>query len=282
MNFHTPPVIYTGPVYINTTHLSTAVTFYTNIIGLRVLTQSTSEAVLTADGQTPLLILQQPHSVTAKEQRTTGLYHFALLLPNRTELGKVLAHFLENNIPLGAADHLVSEALYLNDPDGNGIEIYADRDASTWQWQNGRVQMATDPLQGEQLLTQAHGQSWQGLPSETIMGHVHLHVADLPAAQAFYKHLGFEVVSDYPQALFLASGQYHHHIAINTWNGKGAPRPTNTSAGLHAFSLVYPNETERQQAIQALQANGHPVESTQEDIQTEDPSGNRIYLQLHT
>src|SRR5690606_17607427 len=183
---------------------------------------------------------EQPEHIFSKEARRTGLYHFALLLPTRADLGKAIKHFSRNEVRLGASDHLVSEALYLSEPDGNGIEIYRDREPEAWTWQDGFVGMSTDPLDARAVVEASGNEEWDGLPVGTVMGHVHLHVANLAESQAYYEALGFEVVTPYPQALFMSTGKYHHHIGMNTWNGAGAPRPSKESAGLEAFTLVYP------------------------------------------
>src|SRR4029079_19177870 len=136
-------------------------------------------AVLTADGKTALLTIEQPDNVVPSQGRTTGLYHFALLLPTRSDLAQIVQHFANLGVSLGSSDHLVSEALYLSDPDGNGIEIYRDRDPSEWNWGNSEVEMAVDPLNFADLLAGGKQQSWRGLPAGTVMGHIHLHVSEL-------------------------------------------------------------------------------------------------------
>ena len=236
--------------------------------------------MLTADGKTPLLIIEQPANVTPKEPRRTGLFHFALLLPERADLGMIIKHFSENKIAIGASDHKVSEALYLSDPDGNGIEIYTDRDPSEWDWENGEVAMSTDPLDRESVVASSEGERWNGLPRETLMGHVHLHVAHLPEAKTFYNALGFEVAAKYPQALFMSNGKYHHHIGLNTWSGEGAAKPSTNSVGLQSYTLVYPNEVVLDGAIAKVKTLGARVESAENGYFTEDPSGNRIILRI--
>lgn len=239
--------------------------------------------MLTADGRTALLSIEQPENVTAKQPRTTGLYHFALLLPTRSDLGNVLQHLLNSGYPLqGASDHLVSEALYLADPDGNGIEIYRDRPSSTWEWNDSEVVMATKPLDAEAILSEGNGKPWTGLPSATLMGHIHLHVSELEQTENFYRNgLGFEVVSNYHnQALFISTGRYHHHIGLNVWNGIGAPSPLESSVGLESFTLVFPAEEAREHAISQLREIGAAVSKENQDFITKDPSGNIIRLVL--
>jgi len=277
-NFHQKPSIYVGEVNIKVKNLDNAVTFYQNIMGFQVLEQTEGKAVLTTDGKTPLLTLEQPADVIPKEGKMSGLYHFAILLPSRADLSVFLRHLLQTGYPLGAADHYVSEALYLNDPDGNGIEVYRDRPSFEWTWKNNLVEMATEQLDAEGILAESDAE-WNGLPSGTVMGHIHLHVGDLQKAEEFYtKGLGFDVVSYYPQAAFLSTGGYHHHIAINTWQGVGAPTPPKNSVGLNWYTLVFPNETERENVIKQLKQLGAPVKKETDFYVTSDPSGNQIRL----
>jgi len=277
-NFHQKPSIYVGEVNIKVKNLDNAVIFYQNIMGFQVLEQTEGKAVLTTDGKTPLLTLEQPADVIPKEGKMSGLYHFAILLPSRADLSVFLRHLLQTGYPLGAADHYVSEALYLNDPDGNGIEVYRDRPSFEWTWKNNLVEMATEQLDAEGILAESDAE-WNGLPSGTVMGHIHLHVGDLQKAEEFYtKGLGFNVVSYYPQAAFLSTGGYHHHIAINTWQGVGAPKPPKNSVGLNWYTLVFPNETERENVIKQLKQLGAPVKKETDFYVTSDPSGNQIRL----
>ena len=280
MNFHKAPIIYTGEVHLNVLDLDRSIRFYKEIIGFKVLKEESNKAVLTADGKTPLLIIEQPEKVTPKEPRKTGLYHFALLLPERADLGMIIKHFVENKVAIGASDHLVSEALYLSDPDGNGIEIYTDREPSEWSWENGQVVMSTDPLDGESVVASSEGKQWDGLPTGTLMGHVHLHVAHLPETETFYNALGFEVATNYPQALFMSNGKYHHHIGLNTWSGEGAAQPSADSVGLHSYTLIYPDKVVLDEAIAKVKSLGTKVESVESSYLIEDPSGNRIVLRI--
>lgn len=280
MNFHKSPVTYTGEVYLNVMDLDRSVQFYTEIIGFKVLEEAERKVVFTANGETPLLIIEQPENVNSKEPRKTGLYHFALLLPERADLGMLIKHFVKNNVALGASDHKVSEALYLSDPDGNGIEIYTDRKPELWSWKNGKVAMSTDPLDAESIVAESEGHEWNGLPVGTIMGHIHLHVGNLTEAETFYNALGFEVVANYPQALFMANGKYHHHIGLNTWHGGGADRPSKKSVGLQSYTLIYPTETVLKEALGRVEALGSQVAPTINGFTVEDPSGNRIFLRI--
>jgi catechol 2,3-dioxygenase len=282
MNFHRQPHTYVGHVHLKVADLNRSLTFYQEMIGFQVLNQSEEKAVLTADGNTPLLTIEQPENAKPKERNRTGLYHFAILLPSRSDLANVLLHLLQSGYPLqGASDHLVSEAIYLADPDGHGIEIYTDRPNDKWTWENGEVVMATEPLNAEDLLAQGKGNSWSGLPSGTVMGHIHLQVSDLDKAEQFYcKGLGFDLVnSKYGQsARFVSSGGYHHHIGLNTWHSAGAPAPTSNSVALKLFSLVYPSEEARKNAVKQLKQLGEWVTEENGTVLTKDPSGNQIQL----
>lgn len=277
-SFHQKPVTFVEEVTINVMDLERALAFYEDIIGLYVLERTERTAALTSDGKRRLVTLEQPVDVQPKYGRSAGLYHFALLLPTRADLAVFLRHLLETRYPFGAADHYVSEAIYINDPDGNGIEIYRDRPASEWTWKVDLVEMATEQLDGEGILAESDA-PWTGLAAGTIMGHIHLHVGDLKKAEQFYtKGLGFDVVSYYPQAAFLSTGGYHHHIAINTWQGIGAPTPPENSVGLNWYSIVYPNAEGRAQAIHQLEQLGASVVAEDNYFVTYDPAGNRIRL----
>ncbi|MBP2242216.1 catechol 2,3-dioxygenase [Cytobacillus eiseniae] len=283
MNFHSEPNVFVRQVDIKVADLERAIAFYQQVIGFQILEKQERKAVLTADGKTPLLQIEQPEEVVSKQPRTTGLYHFALLLPTRSDLAKIIEHFIKNGYPLqGASDHLVSEALYLADPDGNGIEIYTDRPAESWVWNNGEVHMTTERLDIESILAEGDGTPWSGLPAKTVMGHIHLHVADLHAAEQFYcQGLGFEVVTRYGgQALFISSGGYHHHIGLNTWNGLGAPAPVENSVGLASYTLIFPNEEAREMVIERLKRIEVPVSKKDHSYLAKDPSGNLIVLSV--
>jgi catechol 2,3-dioxygenase len=283
MGFHSKPNIYVGHVRIKVENLQRSLTFYQDILGFRIQEKTKTTAKLAVSGQTSILSVEQPINVVPKQRRTTGLYHFAILLPHRTDLANIAYHLLKHNIQMASADHLVSEAIYISDPDGNGIEIYADRDSSEWNWYNGEVAMTVDPLDFENLLSHAQPeQKWKGLPTGTVMGHIHLHVADLKKAEAFYVNvLGYKVVNRYgTQALFLSTGKYHHHIGLNTWNGVGAPAPKENSVGLASFTLLLPNENTRLQIVKRLKESGTTFKKENGVYITSDPSENKIRLDI--
>lgn len=283
MSFHKKPTTFVGHVQIKVENLKRALTFYQDILGFDILEQTTSSVKLTTDGKTSILSLEQPDNVAPKQGRTTGLYHFAILLPKRADLANLVIHLSKQGIPLASSDHLVSEALYLNDLDGNGIEIYIDRSPSEWVWQDEEVAMTVDPLDFENLLAVSSPESsWQGMPEGTVMGHIHLHVSELVKTEEFYvKGLGLDVVNRFGvQALFLSSGKYHHHIGVNIWNGEGAPQPSHNSVGLQSFTLVLYDGDTRLEVIENIKRIGGSVIEEGHHYITSDPSGNRILLDV--
>ena len=237
-----------GYASLTVADLDRSLRFYHRILGLNLLSSDDRQASLSVpESNRPLLVLEERPGARPKPPRTTGLYHIALRYPNRIGLGKALERLVEHRWPLlGAADHLVSEALYLSDPDGLGVELYTDRPRETWPRRGEVIQMATDPLDVGSLLAEAvrTGPEAESRPVGVDLGHVHLQVADLEAARRFYHgKLGFAVMQeDYPGALFVATGGYHHHIGLNIWAGIGAPAPPRDVVGLAAFSIRLPDE----------------------------------------
>jgi catechol 2,3-dioxygenase len=283
MGFHSKPTTFVGHVNIKVENLERSLQYYQEIIGLTILEQTSRTAKLTTDGKTSILSLEQPEDVLPKQEKTTGLYHFALLLPKRSDLANIVVHLTEKGIRFGSSDHLVSEALYLYDPDGNQIEIYIDRDPSEWTWNGEEVAMTIDPLDFEDLLKSTEpGKRWTSLPRDTVMGHIHLYVAELVKTEEFYvKGLGFNVVNRYgDQALFLSTEKYHHHIGVNTWNGVGAQKPAENSVGMESFTLILPSEEVIQETIHKLKKIGVSVIEEDGRRITSDPSGNRIELAI--
>ena len=282
MNFHQKTNTFVESLELKILNMERSLAFYENIIGFKVLRKEENRAVLTADGVTPLLTLIQPEHVIPKEAHKTGLYHFALLLPSRADLGSFLDHIAKINYPLGASDHHVSEALYLQDVDGNGIEIYADRPASSWIWKDKEVHMVTDPLKAEEVLAAGQGRVWSGLPAETVMGHIHLHVGNLEQAEEFYcKGLGFDIVTRYGgQALFISADGYHHHIGLNIWNGRNIPAASKESVGLQRFTIHFPDSKQRTEVVARLKEIGAEVRKENEDWETTDPFGLTIRLSV--
>jgi catechol 2,3-dioxygenase len=281
MHFHEKPNTYVTNVEIKVSDLQRSLTYYKEIIGFKVLLQESNRATLTADGKTALLTIVQLESVEQKTRTTSGLYHFALLLPTRRDLANIITHFRQSSVYFGASDHDVSEALYLRDPDENGIEIYVDRPENDWTWRNDQVYMVTEPLNIPAILVEANG-SWEGLPAHTVMGHIHLSVSSLATAEEFYtKGLGFDIVTRYgEQALFISTGRYHHHIGLNTWYSKGAPKLGENQIGLKSYTLRLDNEVQANKLKANLRQIGATVTDINGGFQTEDPAGNVILLKF--
>ena len=269
-----------GKVSLTVRDLDRVGSFYEDVVGLASLDGSEDRRTLGVDGQALVELLADPGAPIAP-RRSTGLYHLAILVPSVGDLARALQRLIEARWPLvGAADHLVSEALYLEDPEGNGIEIYRDRPRDEWRRDGDEIAMATLPLDLQQLLGHLDGEGTQGMPAGTQMGHVHLHVADLAAAERFYGGLlGLDVTArGYPGALFMSAGGYHHHIGLNTWAGEGAPPPPEGAAGLHEFEIVLPTRAALEGAVSRLGEGGVGVEVVGSRAVTRDPSGNSLAL----
>jgi len=273
-----------GSVSLTISDLERSIAFYQQMLGLQLQSRHAGYAWLGTEAVPELVnLVEIPGARPAR--RRTGLYHMALLVPSREALARVFSHLLQSGYPLqGAADHLVSEALYLADPDGNGIEIYRDRPKESWPVRNGQIQMATDPLDAEGILAELSPdpETWLGIDPGTRMGHIHLKVADIPKAQSFYCDvIGFDLVTRYgPSAAFVSAGGYHHHIGMNTWESAGAPAPEPGTIGLRYFDLVLPEQKELDQLIARLQDSQWPHEAKPGEIVLDDPSGNTIHFSV--
>lgn len=276
-NFTIDPATTMGAVYLTIADLDRALRFYVDILGFRPQVRQANVVALTADGQTPLIVLTAQPTAKPRPRRTAGLYHVALLEPSRADLGRTLRHLAQTGYPLqGAADHLVSEALYLADPDGNGLEIYRDRPRDEWPVQNGQVRMTTDPLDVEGVLAsgQEDGRPWDGMPGGTRVGHVHLQASDLRAAERFYTGaLGFGLMQRFgPSALFVSAGGYHHHLGMNTWDSLGAPPTPPDTVGLRHLTIELPDEAAQQRVVQHVQELGYPAQAAAGAWWLDDPS----------
>ena len=280
------PATALGAVRLHVADLSRLRDFYERVIGLGTLDSRDGTARLGADDGAPLVELVERPDAAARPPGTTGLFHLAILVPSRPDLRRALERVASQGWPLsGASDHLVSEALYLADPEGNGIELYRDRPRDEWPHEQGSLRMATLPLDLEDLLGEAGGEaSADQMPQGTRLGHVHLQVSDLAAAEAFYSGiLGFEVtVRSYPGALFVSAGGYHHHIGLNTWAGEGAPPPPPRSRGLQRFEVLAASEGELEQVAERAEAARIDSERQDGELLLEDPSGNRVALRAQT
>ena len=208
-----------------------------------------------------------------------GLYHFAILLPTRAALGQFVRHLASIGEYAGMSDHYVSEAVYLHDPDGLGIEVYADRPRSTWRIDNRQLAMASDPLDVASLLAEAGDETWSGAPRGTTIGHVHLYVRDIDQAAAFYHDaLGFDkIVWNYPGALFMSAGGYHHHLGTNTW-AAGAGLATDADAQMLEWELLLPNASSVSAAAESLAERGFAVERSGGDAIARDPWGIQLRI----
>ena len=285
--YRLPGTMRLGGVRLQVADLARSLDYYEGVLGLRVLERDTASATLgAADADRALVTLEERRGARPMRARgRLGLYHFAILLPDRATLGRFVRHLAERGVRAGAGDHLVSEAFYLQDPDGLGIEVYADRPRSTWRRSGRQLKMATDPVDVASLLHDAGEAPWDGMPAGTTMGHVHLHVGDLARADAFYAEgLGFDrMVTRYPGALFLGAGGYHHHLGTNTWAGPGAALPTDDDARLLEWTVVLPTADEVTRAADSLTSGGHPVLWRDGDAVATDPWGTRVRLRVaHT
>jgi catechol 2,3-dioxygenase len=267
--------------------LDRSVSFYHDTLGFRVLQREREAAILGAgEDETRILELTALAGARPKPRRTTGLYHIAILTPSRDALARSLYHLAVSRYPLqGASDHIVSEALYLADPDGNGLEIYRDRPRENWYDAAGQFQMGTLPLDLEKLLYEGAASTderlWTGIETGTRVGHVHLQIADLVAAVRFYTDgLGFETMAHMPEmgAAFVSAGGYHHHIGLNTWTSRGAPPPPAGAAGLRVFEIAVPDSRTLDEVAARLTALDTPFERTANALETRDPSGNLARL----
>ncbi|MCY1169475.1 Catechol-2,3-dioxygenase [compost metagenome] len=222
-----------GRVALTVHDLDRVSDFYQRVVGLHLLTSDAGE-VLLGDGETVLLELRRDAEARRRNPREAGLFHTAFLLPTREDLGRWTRHAAAARAPVvGTADHSVSEAIYLTDPEGNGVEIYADRPRSAWRWKGGQVEMPSDPLDIEDLLASAGTRPWAGFPAGSAIGHVHLQVGAIAPAEAFYAGvLGLDITCRYPGGTFYGSGGYHHRLATNIWNSRGATVRSAPSTGL--------------------------------------------------
>jgi catechol 2,3-dioxygenase len=276
-----------GTVRLTVIDLARSRTFYETALGLRAAETADGTLAFGAPGGPALLELAGDGAAPPLDRRATGLYHFAILVPTRRDLAAALLRLARARWPLsGASDHLVSEALYLDDPDGNGIEIYRDRPRPEWPRERGALQMATLPLDLDALVSALADGSGAVAPIDptvplgTAIGHVHLQVAELAAAQEFYSEvLGFDAtVRGYPGALFVSAGGYHHHIGLNTWHSAGSAPPPPGAVGLRWFDVLLPDQDALAEVTARLDAAGLARRPLGRGTFVRDPSGNGILL----
>jgi catechol 2,3-dioxygenase len=289
--FRLPAATQIGHAHLQVSNLERALVFYKEFVGFKEISRNNESAVLSATGQSPAHILLTARAdAKPKPPNTTGLYHIAIRFPNRRELARGFRRLIAQRSPFqGFADHLVSEALYLADPDGNGVELYTDRPREHWRWRNGMVEMATAPLDVDELLREIENDSasWSGVHPSTNIGHIHLHVADLQKAEAFYSGvLGFDVTQrSSPGALFISAGGYHHHLGLNIWAGKGAPPSPPEAVGLLSFSVSIPDEATLRILRERLQTAGsafaeRSAAMNRSAILTHDQDGNEVEIMV--
>jgi len=279
--YQLPADLRLGPVRLQVADLKGSIAYYERVIGLRVLRTMTSSVMLGPhDDDTPLVELnERPGATSVPRRGRLGLYHYAILLPERAALGRFLAHLSNIGEYAGMSDHLVSEAIYLSDTDGLGIEVYADRPRNAWRMQGQSIAMATLPLDVRDLVRAGEGVPWSGIPKGTRIGHVHLHVSDLDDAASFYHAgMGFDkVILDYPGALFLSAGGYHHHVGTNTW-AAGAARATDADARLLEWTIEVPSERDVQDVAMSLESSGYSVTRDGREAVAEDPWGTKVRI----
>jgi catechol 2,3-dioxygenase len=270
-----------GAVHLTVSGLAASLAYYTEMVGLDVLEHGAGHATLGSGGRALLALAEEAGARPARGY--TGLYHFALRVPERTDLARWLAHAARDRVPLvGLSDHFVSEAIYLSDPDEHGIEIYWDRPREGWEGKVGST-LTTTRLDVVSLLGELDdpaSEPFFGLPAGTVMGHVHLKVATLADTIPFYRDmLGFGLMAQMgTHAAFLSAGGYHHHIGANTWESAGASPPPPGTAALRHATIVLPNEDERNRVLARVEQHGHAVHEHAEGPAAVDPSGNTLVL----
>lgn len=281
------PFALTTPMHVDQASLKVRdldamVAFYGSVLGLQQISREGGKVVLGA-GKAPLLTLVHTPSAEIESQRAAGLFHIAYLMPTRKDLARWLVHAAMNQVPLtGVADHNVSEAIYLNDPEGNGIEVYSDRPEDSWLWLGNSVTMGTEQLDIDNLvsLTDTRRDDYATAPETLRIGHMHLRVGDVTEGRKFYEAtIGLQATRpDRPDASFLSSGRYHHHVAMNVWNSQGAGKRDATQTGLDWFSLTVSDAAELAKQEERLRAGGYAVSSVAGGIEAIDPWGTKLRL----
>ena len=278
--YRLPDATHIGRVVLQVSDLARSLEYYQVVLGMRVIEQSGNRAALGGHGDDSVILelREKKGARTVPRRGLLGLYHFAVLVPDRPSLGRFLGHLASVGAQPGMSDHFVSEAIYLQDPDNLGIEVYRDRPRSEWRQENGQLSMTTIPLDAKDLLVAGGGTDWTGMPAGTRIGHVHLHVGDIDQGAAFYHDgLGFDKqVWNYPGALFLSAGGYHHHLGTNTW-ARGAPSATDADAKLVEWQLVLPSDKDVSAAAGSLERVAK-VEPDGKTVIVPDPWGTRLRL----
>jgi catechol 2,3-dioxygenase len=280
--YRLPDATRLGQVRLQVRDIERSLAFYEGVLGLRVIERSGSAAALAAQGEDrPLVQLEAREGIAPSRRGRLGLYHFAILLPDRPALGRFVQHLADLNVRAGAGDHRVSEAFYLTDPDGLGIEVYADRPRETWERLGRELVLATDPVDAAGIVASAGGEPWAGMPAGTTIGHVHLHVGDIEGAQAFFGDaIGFDRMTwSYPGALFLGAGGYHHHLGTNLWAGPTAQPAPPDEARLLEWTIEVPSAEDVSDVATNVKRAGFPVETpTPAEAVTADPWGTQLRI----
>lgn len=274
--YRLPDDAHLGAVRLQISDLARSLDWYQSVLGLDVIERTATTASLSPKGESKTLIeLREKKGIKPVPRRgLLGLYHFAILLPDRLALGRFIGHLAQIGMHAGMSDHFVSEAVYIDDPDGLGIEVYADRPRSAWKHENRQLTMATLPLNGQALFDAAGRKPWEGLPAGTVIGHVHLFVGDIERAAAFYHDLvGFDkVVWNYPGALFMSAGGYHHHLGTNIWAAQSPPASEN-DAKLIEWEIVVPSSADVADVEASARKGGAPLERDGPSVVLRDPWG---------
>ena len=261
-----------GQVVLTVHDLDTVGRFYQHVVGLDRLGGDASEVRLGA-GNVVLLVLRRDIHARFRSPRDAGLFHTAFLLPTRADLGRWTRYAAQERLPIqGASDHIVSEAIYLADPEGNGIEVYADRPKSTWAWADGMIKMSTEPLDTDDLMRSGGSEPWRSAPEGSMIGHIHLQVGSIAPADAFYGGvLGLKIMARYPGASFFGSGGYHHHVGANIWNSRNAAVRSGPTTGLSEFEMVAADPTAFDGVARRLAAAGLATEPLDNGLKLRDP-----------
>lgn len=285
------PATEVGTVTLKVADLQRSLRFYTDVIGLQAFQVNDQTATLGA-GRRPILSLEAIPGAHRQPANTTGLYHAAILLPDRHALAVKIAQIAairdesgDVAYPFGYADHLVSEAFYLSDPDGNGLELYRDRPRSEWNWNGQQVRMASDPIDFDSFFAEIKDDDSAlrnpAVPDGTKLGHMHLRIGNIPAGEQFYHGiLGFDITARMPSALFLSAGGYHHHLGMNIWESRNGKPPVESSVGLREFSIALPDVAELDRLTKQIEDAGVSVERSENAAVLYDPWQNRIKLTL--
>ncbi len=268
-----------GHVQLTVPNLKKSVAFYKTVMGMQVHRQEKNIAYMGAGADDLLVLAENPDAKMPR--RATGLYHFAILVPSRFELARALLNFVQNDIELGFGDHIVSEAIYFNDPDGNGIEVYRDRPRSEWYDAQGNFVMGTLPVDVRGVLSELDNETdvWRGMHRDTVLGHMHLKIANVNRDAAFYRDvIGFDEMANMGSAAFLSAGGYHHHLGMNVWESAGASPPPRDAAGLDYFTVILPDDDAFARVTNRVVQAGATLQETDAGLLVRDPSQNGMVL----